>query len=218
MPSSLDANPTTAAWVSPPAATAGVARVTLIGKNADVAGTGGFDYQQPATDRRRAKGVGVRKMVLAGAAVALAAALAITGAAMATTTGTEHFSFIDTSNTNSQTYSAIATGAFTAGGTAVLPAGKGTLRFGGGTIKVTVKLKGAPKTTSNLKACVYTFAESGTYTIVSGTGDYAGITGSGKFTLKGTAVGPIVKGKCSTKANTVGSQAIITASGPVSLP
>ena len=162
----------------------------------------------------------MRKIILVGAAVAVAAALAITGAATATTsTRTEHFSFIDTSNSpNSDTFSAIATGAFTAGGTAVLPTGKGTLRFSGGTIKVTDKPTGAPKTSANLKICLQTYAASATYKIVSGTGDYKGISGSGKVTAKFTAVGPIVKGKCSTTANTVASQGIITASGPVSLP
>jgi hypothetical protein len=159
----------------------------------------------------------VRKIILAAVA---AAALAITGAATATTTNeTEHFSFIDTSNSpNSDTYSAIATGAFTAGGTAILPKRKGTLRFSGGTIKVTEKPNGASMMTSNLKICLETFAQSGTYKIVSGTGKYKGISGSGEFKSKFSEVGPIVNGKCSTTAHTVASQGIITASGPVSLP
>jgi hypothetical protein len=150
----------------------------------------------------------------------VAAAVAITGAATATTTkGTERFSFIDTSNRrNSDTYSAIATGAFTAGGRAILPKGKGTLRFAGGTIKITEKPNGASMMTADLKICLETFAQSGTYKIVSGTGKYKGISGSGEFQSRFSEVGPIVNGKCSTTADTVASQGIITASGSVSLP
>jgi hypothetical protein len=153
------------------------------------------------------------------AAAAVAVAFAISGAAMASpSTKTEHLSFISTStNGNSNLFSAIATGDFTAGGTADLPTGKGTLRFPGGTIKVTDKAA-ATKNHPNLKICLDTVAESGTYKLVSGTGVYKGISGSGKFTAKFTEVGPIVNGKCSTTANAVASQGIITASGPVSLP
>jgi hypothetical protein len=157
---------------------------------------------------------------MAGAAVTVAAALVIAGAAMATTsTGTEHFSFIQTATSGNQNlYSAIATGDFTAGGTALLPSGKpGTVRFSGGTITITVK-PGKPKSTANLKLCLQTYADSGKYTIVSGTGAYKGISGSGKFTLKFTDVGPIVNGKCATKANAVANQGIVTANGPVTLP
>ena len=159
-------------------------------------------------------------MILAGAAVAMAAAVAITGAATASpSTKTEHFSFITTATSgNPNLFSAIATGGFTAGGTAILPPGKGTLRFSGGTIKITDKVAGTPKSHANLKICLDTAVESGTYKVVSGTGAYKGISGSGKFTANFRAVGPIVKGKCSTTANAVASQGIITASGPVSLP
>jgi excisionase family DNA binding protein len=118
---------------------------------------------------------------------------------------------------NPNLFSAIATGAFTAGGTADLPSGKGTLRFSGGTIKLKAK-PGPFKNRPNLKICLDTAVASGTYMLVSGTGAYEGISGSRKFTARFTEVGPIVNGKCSTKANAVASQGLITASGPVSLP
>jgi hypothetical protein len=158
----------------------------------------------------------MRKMIMAGAAVAVA--LAITGAAMASPgTKTEHFSFIQTQTSgNPNLFSAIATGAFTAGGTADLPSGKGTLRFSGGTI--TVAAKGHAESHANLKLCLDVTTESGTYKLLSGTGVYKGISGSGKFTAKFTEVGPIVNGKCDTKAKGVAVQGIIAASGPVSLP
>jgi hypothetical protein len=165
-------------------------------------------------------GVDVRNVILVGAAIAAAGAFAITGAATATTsTRTEHFSFIDTSNNpNSDVYSAIATGDFTAGGTAILRGSSTTLRLSDGTITAKSKAAGRPKTSTNLKLCLETYTESATYTILRGTGAYTGITGSGKSTIKVTEVGPIVKGKCSTKADTVASQTIVTASGPLSLP
>jgi hypothetical protein len=156
-------------------------------------------------------------MVLAGAAVAAAASLAISGAATAApTTKTEHFSFITTSITGNS-FSAIATGAFTDGGTATLPSGKGTLKLSGGTIKVTAK-SGRAKNNFNAKTCLATTVQPGTYTIVSGTRRYAGISGSGKYTVTFTQVGAIVGGKCSMKASPVASQGIILASGPVTLP
>ena len=162
----------------------------------------------------------MRKTILTGAVLAVVAAIAIAGAATAaTSTGTEHLSFINTSNNpNSDVFSAIATGDFTAGGTAILRGNTTTLRLPGGTITAKSKAAGTPKTSTNLKLCLETYTESATYTILSGTGAYRGISGSGKSTIKFTGVGPIVKGECSTKADTVASQAIVTGSGPVSLP
>ncbi len=159
----------------------------------------------------------MRRIILVGAAATIAASLAISGAAAAApTTKTEHFSFVSTAITGN-TFSAIATGAFTAGGTANLPSGKGTLKFPGGTIKVTNKA-GRAKNNFNAKACLSTSVQAGTFKIISGTGVYAGITGSGKYTGSFTEVGPVVAGKCSSKGNPVAVQSIITASGPVTLP
>ena len=159
----------------------------------------------------------MRRIILVGAAATVAASLAISGAAAAApTTKTEHFSFVSTAITGN-TYSAIATGAFTAGGTANLPSGKGTLKFPGGTIKVTAKA-GRAKSKFSAKTCLGISVQPGTFKIVSGTGVYAGITGSGKYTASFTEVGPVVAGKCSMKGNPVAVQGIITASGPVTLP
>jgi len=159
----------------------------------------------------------VRRIILVGAAATVATSLAISGAAAAApTTKTEHFSFVSTAITGN-TFSAIATGAFTAGGTANLPSGKGTLKFPGGTIKVTAKA-GHAKNNFNAKTCLGTSVQPGTFKIISGTGVYAGITGSGKYTASFTEVGPIVAGKCSMNGNPVAAQGSIRASGPVTLP
>ena len=162
------------------------------------------------------------KIIPAAVAVAVAAAVAITSAATATTsTGTEQLSLINIQTNGSAPlhYSTIATGAFTAGGTAILDskAGTGTLRFQGGTIKL--KTKHSPtKTTGNPKTCLEKDAQSGTYTIASGTGVYKGISGSGNYTTKATFVGATVNGKCSNNTPADAIQIILTASGPVSLP
>lgn len=159
----------------------------------------------------------MRRIILVGAAATVATSLAISGAAAAApTTKTEHFSFVSTAITGN-TFSAIATGAFTAGGTANLPSGKGTLKFPGGTIKVAAKA-GHAKNNFNAKTCLGTSVQPGTFKIISGTGVYAGITGSGKYTASFTEVGPIVAGKCSMNGNPVAAQGSIRASGPVTLP
>jgi hypothetical protein len=166
----------------------------------------------------------MRKMIPAGAAAAVAATLAIAvGATASPSPRTEHFSLMNISNNpRSNVYSAIATGEFTAGGTITLGSHghPGTLRFPNGTIKVIAKLRPF-KTQGNIKTCLVRTVGSGTYTLVSGTRAYNGITGSGKLRLVFRAVGPIVNGKCSIPTpttTTVADQNIITLSGPVSLP
>jgi hypothetical protein len=160
----------------------------------------------------------MRQTILAVTTAAVAA-LAITVAATASaSTRTEHFSFIDTSN-SSQTASAIATGAFTAGGTTVLNRGTDTLRLSHGTIKIEIHFTHAPQTTANPTTCLISEHSSGTYTLADGTGKYKGISGSGHFAQAAHQVGPTPDAKCSlTSGNPVASQQTVTASGPVSLP
>jgi hypothetical protein len=116
-----------------------------------------------------------------------------------------------------ETFSAIATGAFTDGGTATLLTKSGKLKLRQGTIDVSTK-PGQPVLNADTKTCYEHLLEKGTYKIVGGTGMYKGIKGSGKFTLRLREVGPLVHGKCDTKtAKRVAGQAVITASGPVTL-
>jgi hypothetical protein len=160
----------------------------------------------------------MRKSILAVTSAAVAA-LAITVAATASPgTKIEHFSFIDTSN-SSQAASAIATGAFTAGGTTVLNRGTDTLRLSHGTIKIAIHFTHAPQTTANPTTCLVAEHSSGTYTLAAGTGIYDRISGSGHFAQAAHQVGPTAHSKCSlASGNPVASQQIVTASGPVSLP
>lgn len=116
-----------------------------------------------------------------------------------------------------ETFSAIATGPFTDGGTATLLTKRGTLKLRKGTIEISTK-PGQPVLSANTKTCYEHFSENGTYKIVGGTGTYKGIMGSGKFVLSVREVGPLVHGKCNTKtAKRVAGQAVIAANGPVTL-
>lgn len=160
----------------------------------------------------------MRKTILAVTIAAIAALASTVAATASASPQTEHFSFIDTSD-SSQAASAIATGAFTAGGTTVLNRGSDTMRLSNGTIKFEIHFTHAPKTNANPTSCLVTEQSSGTYTLTDGTGSYTGIRGSGRFAQAAHQVGPTAHGKCSfTSGNPVASQQTVTASGPVSLP
>lgn len=149
----------------------------------------------------------------------LAAAAVIASAATATTSAeTEHLSLINIATHESHVYSAIATGGFTAGGTAIVTKNATAikLRFPTGTIKLAVK-PAHNKTTMN-HACLLHEAERGTFTIVSGTGAYKGIRGSGTVTATATFVGAMVGGKCSNNTPATAIQIVDTGTGRVSLP
>jgi hypothetical protein len=86
---------------------------------------------------------------------------------------------VGVSTSTNRAYSAIATGLFTDGGSAILQANQGTLPLQKGTIKVTTK-PGKSSQSVNPKTCLGVATQPGTYKLVSGTGAYKGITGSGK--------------------------------------
>ncbi|HYB30282.1 MAG TPA: hypothetical protein VEF89_26995 [Solirubrobacteraceae bacterium] len=157
-------------------------------------------------------------LTILAAAGAVAVALAFATTATGTSRpGTEHFSLINISTHESHTYSAIATGAFTAGGTAIITNGSTavTLRFPNGTIKLSNK-PAPPKTTSNA-SCLLQETSHSTYTILSGTGTYKAISGSGHDTSSATFVGAMVNGKCSNNTPATAIQIIDTATGPISI-
>jgi len=161
------------------------------------------------------------KITPAAAAIASVAALAITAAAGAAGTQDEHFTAI-TTNPGSGVVGVIATGAFTAGGTAVNIKHGQTFRFANGHFTIAIGKPGSKHQNLNLTDCVYTKTGSGTYTFERGTGAYQGITGSGKVSFTLRAVFPLVNGKCpstdlpGTSGNPTAIQYTETASGPVS--
>lgn len=151
-------------------------------------------------------------------AIATAGGLATTGVAFGTgSSSLEHFTFMSTAAPTGETFSAIATGAFTDGGTATLLTKSGKLKLRKGTIEVSTK-QGQPVLSANTKTCYEHLTLKGTYKLVGGTGTYKGIKGSGKFTLRLREIGPFVNGKCDLKtAKRVAGQAVIAAAGPVTL-
>lgn len=181
----------------------------------------------------QSKGVDVRKVILAGAALAVAAALvSACGASATAATNTETFSAI-TTNPGSGVASVIATGDFTAGGNAVItsaPHAKETFHFANGTFTLVIcnsavcRAKGFKHQNLNLTTCLYTKTNFGHYTLTDGTGAYKGISGSGKISASLRAAYPLVKGKCPSNDKPGGNgnpeaiQFVETASGPVSLP
>ena len=158
----------------------------------------------------------MRRTLRAAAVAGAATAIAIVGVATASAgTKIENLSLVSTSTSGA--YSAIATGAFTDGGIAITQDNLGTLRLQKGTIKLTLKA-GKGSQSINLRTCLATATQPGTYKVTSGTGAYKRITGSGSYVERVSEVGRIVKGKCSRIANPVAVQDSITAHGPVTLP
>jgi hypothetical protein len=164
----------------------------------------------------------MRKMIISAlTATAAAAMLGGAGLAAASThtaaSGTEHFQMMTTSGTGS-TGSVIASGVFTA------PAvdhehsnNTSTFTFSNGTILIKHS-KGTGTQNFNPKTCLLTINEHGTYKLVSGTGAYAGISGSGKYQLSILGIGASSGGKCVQNKPPVAFHQVINASGPVSLP
>jgi len=158
----------------------------------------------------------MRKLIPA-LAVAIAAAVPVVSIAAAHT-DTERFSLIDTSATApNPAFSVIATGAFTDAGTATVPSkGVFVLHLSAGTITLHTEKKAAHNTkTQTATACMQTQTKHGGYTIAGGTGAYQGITGSGRAALVATFVEQARNGTCASSFTAV--QAIVTASGPVTL-
>ena len=164
----------------------------------------------------------MRKMIISAlTATAAAAMLGGAGLAAASThaavSGTEHFQMMTTTGTGS-TGSVIASGVFTA------PAvdhehsnNTSTFTFSNGTILIKHS-KGTGTQNFNPKTCLLTINEHGTYKLVSGTGAYAGISGSGKYQLSILGIGASSGGKCVQNKPPVAFHQVINASGPVSLP
>ncbi len=164
----------------------------------------------------------MRKMIISAlTATAAAAMLGGAGLAAASThtavSGTEHFQMMTTTGTGS-TGSVIASGVFTA------PAvdhehsnNTSTFTFSNGTILIKHS-KGTGTQNFNPKTCLLTINEHGTYKLVSGTGAYAGISGSGKYQLSILGIGASSGGKCVQNKQPVAFHQVINASCPVSLP
>jgi len=129
----------------------------------------------------------------------------------------ESFRFA-TGSITSYTYSAIATGKFTAGGTVKINLADNPYKiiFPGGTIKVVFH---PGKTTTHVTSatCLWVWVEHGTYTLNGGTRAYRTIGGSGTAVNRGWAVmARNNKGKCTWAKNPFAYQQVVTMAGTVS--
>jgi hypothetical protein len=124
-----------------------------------------------------------------------------------------------TTSATSSTASVIASGAFTAAGVdhESSTGNTATFTFSNGTVSLTHSA-GTGTQSLNPKTCLLTVNLHGTYKLTSGTGSYAGITGSGKYQLSILAIGARVGGKCSQSKPPLAWHQVINASGPVTLP
>jgi hypothetical protein len=157
----------------------------------------------------------VAAITLSGAGIAAASA---EQSAPASHQGAEHFTFMLTSTTG--VGSIIATGVFTDGGTMNL-FGRGSsaeMKLGAGTIRLTPTSHRGPSSKTDSATCLTTVSERGTYKLSHGTGRFAGIRGSGRFTITDRTVSHHKRqGGCVTNRLPLAIQAILTLSGPVTL-
>jgi hypothetical protein len=163
------------------------------------------------------------RMKFAGAIMATCAVTFIGGAGVVTANASpgvhrsEHLRIMSTKAT-SRKLSAIATGAFTAGGyDKPGNARTDTVVFPGGTFTFTH----VNKTFTggfNASTCLITETQKGTFTIGHGTGTYADIHGSGRFVTSIVAVATKNHaGQCTHVQAPPVFQAITTATGTVSI-
>ncbi len=96
-----------------------------------------------------------------------------------------------------------------------IAAHSGQVKLGAGTLTVQPKF-GKMTQTFNKRTCLLTIAGRGTYTIVKGTRKYAGITGSGRFTLVDRQVNARkANGTCASRA--LAFQGVLTLTGSTTL-
>ena len=162
------------------------------------------------------------RKTLAAAIGAVSVTAVLGGASLATASprtavsGTEHFQLMTTSAT-SKTSSLIASGVFTAGGTNTNTSNStATAKFANGTFVITHS-KGTGTQSFNPKTCLLKANLTGTYSLGSGTGAYANLSGSGTYQLSILAIFAKSGGTCSKTLPPPTFQQVIRASGPVSL-
>jgi len=130
-------------------------------------------------------------------------------------TGTEHFQAVSTSLTSSRS-KVVAYGVFNASGVDIATSNtRDTFKFPGGKFRVTHHATRS-RQHFNTTTCAGTFRERGTYRLSHGTGRYAGISGHGRYRLRGLIVARHTAHGCSRRP--IAIQVIIRAHGPVTLP
>jgi hypothetical protein len=148
------------------------------------------------------------RVVAAGICAAAVGTLAASPAMAGGAAGTEHFTVVNTSTANTGTPPVAAMGPIHAlGKDKQLTNNKDRFSFPKGSV-VVVHNATKNSQSSDPGSCLGRFNQAGTYKIISGTGAYAHVKGSGKFTVTGYFIG------CGNK--TTAASVIIQASGPLS--
>jgi hypothetical protein len=169
-----------------------------------------------------AKGTAI--LAAAGAAVLLTAGWSAPG----DPSGTQRFIFTTHSTAATPVYRVVASGVFSATGTAQATSKAMTAplkaTFPDGTLLVSPVSAGRQSRAVNATTCAVAYTETGArYTVATGTGRYKGISGRATATVKLTGRLPkLSDGKCdeSPSATPIAgtTTSFIDASGPVSLP
>lgn len=124
----------------------------------------------------------------------------------------EHFQFMTTSATSPEG-SAVARGAFTAGGTINLSSG--LLRFPHGTFRLIHHHTGGASEL-NARTCLLVSVQHGTYRLTDGTARYRHISGHGTYTNRiWVVLRRNAKGRCAQSKLPRAVQQVINARGPV---
>ncbi len=158
-----------------------------------------------------------RTHAAAASAFMMAALVAGTGLAAASASAaagrTEEFRMV--SGQVSGKASVIATGAFTAGGTTNLDTTAATLRFRGGSFRISPR-PALAHAHVNPRTCMLNALQQGSYRIGHGTGRFAHISGSGSYVAEILGVlARNARGKCSETKPPRALQQVVTAHGPV---
>ncbi len=150
-----------------------------------------------------------RRMIISAIGCVLGLTLATALPASAASAPIEHFTAVQTSIDGPQTVN--AAGPIAASGTDTqLGAHRDTFVFPAGTL--TVRHEQQTETQKfDVRTCVGTFVETGTYVIQRGTGAYAHVTGSGHYKVTGVFQG------CDKHGPPQSAVIIIQAEGPIFL-
>jgi hypothetical protein len=150
-----------------------------------------------------------RRMIFTAVGCAVGLTIAAALPASAASLPIEHFTGVQTSIDGPQTV--FAAGPIAASGTDTqLGAHRDTFVFPAGTL--TVRHEQQTETQKfDVRTCVGTFVETGTYVIQRGTGAYVHVTGSGHYRVTGVFQG------CDKNAPPESAVIIIQAEGPISL-
>src|SRR6266581_2244526 len=123
-------------------------------------------------------------------------------------TGTEHFQAVSTSLTSSRS-KVVAYGVFNASGVDIATSNtRDTFKFPGGKFRVTHHATHS-RQHFNTTTCAGTFRERGRYKISHGTGRYAGISGHGRYRLRGLIVARHTAHGCSRRPTAMVSSPIL---------